>query len=81
MAGRKKEPQLSLKCYLDSLEEKEALQQRLESVKQRLAPSGRAIDNAALMSAMLDSLEEKLATSTPTHSSVHGPFSGTLVTV
>ncbi len=56
----------SFDCSLSSHEEKEALQARLESLRRKLYPGGRTIDNTALINA---AAEEKLAASsqyTPT---------------
>ncbi len=69
MATRKKRLRHSFDCSLSSHEEKEALQARLESLRRKLSPGGRTIDNTALINAMLDAAEEKLAASsdyTPT---------------
>ncbi|XP_064383612.1 uncharacterized protein LOC135332186 isoform X1 [Halichondria panicea] len=69
MANRRKRPHHSFDCYLGSPEEKQALQARIERVRKKLSPAGRTIDNLSLINAMLDAVEEKLASAdegTPT---------------
>ncbi len=69
MANRRKRPRHSFDCYLGSPEEKQALQARIERVRKKLSPAGRTIDNLSLINAMLDAVEEKLASAdegTPT---------------
>ncbi len=71
MAHRKKRPRHTFECILSSPEEKEALQERIERVRTKLSPARSKVDNASLINAMIDALEEKLASTrsdvTPTH--------------
>ena len=64
MATRKKRPRHSFDIYLCSFE---ALQARFQRLRRKLSPAGRAIENAALMNALLDAAEEKLACTAEEH--------------
>ena len=68
MATRKKRPLHSFDIYLRSLE---ALQANLQRLRGKLSPAGRAIDNVVLMNALLDTAEEKLATTAEEHTPTH----------
>ena len=68
MATRKKQPHHSFDIYLCSLE---ALQTRLQRIRRKLSPAGHAIDKAALMNALLDAAEEKLASTAKEHMPTH----------
>ncbi len=56
-----KRPRHTFECILSSPEEKETLQERIERVRTKLSPARGKVDNASLINAMLDALEEKLA--------------------
>ena len=68
MATRKKPPRHSFDIYLCSFE---ALQARLQRLRRKLSPAGRATDNAALMNALLDAAEEKLASTAWLRTNAH----------
>ena len=72
MANRRKRPHHSFDCYLGSPEEKQALQERIERLRKKLSPAGRTIDNLSLMNAMLDAVEEKVASDEGTPTSDQG---------
>ncbi len=68
MATRKKQTRHSFDIYLCSFE---ALQAKLPRFRRKLSPAGRAIHNAALMNALLDAAEEKLASTAEEHTPTH----------
>ncbi len=68
MATRKKRPCHSFDIYLCPIE---AFQARLQRLRRKLSPAGRAIENAALMNALLDAAEEKLASTAEEHMPTH----------
>ncbi len=44
---------------------------KLQRLRRKLSPAGRTIDNAALMKALLDAAEEKLASTAEEHTPMH----------